>query len=104
MKTLELDEATDRLSSYAGQVREEPVVVTDHGRPVMALLPIENADLETVTLSTDARFIALIERSRRLYPAGTGIPLEEMRRRYGLPAKPRSKRRRVASPSKRKVR
>ena len=66
----------------------EPVVVTDHGKPVMALIAIEDADLETVSLSTDPRFIALIERSRALYKPGTGVPLEEVRRKYGLP-KPR---------------
>lgn len=91
MKTLEMKEATGELASYAEQVRSEPVVVTDHGKPVMALMPIENADLETVTLSTDPRFIALIERSRALYKPGTGIPIEEIRRKYGLEHKPRAK-------------
>lgn len=84
MKTLEMTEATGELASYAKQVRKEPVVVMNHGRPVMALLSIEDADLETVTLSNDSRFMAMIERSRALYKAGSGIPLEEIRRRYGL--------------------
>jgi antitoxin YefM len=84
MKTLEMTEAKGDLASYAKQVRGEPVVVTNHGRPVMALLSIENADLETVTLSNDPRFIAMIERSRARYKAGSGIPLEEIRRKYGL--------------------
>jgi prevent-host-death family protein len=75
MKTLEIKQATGDLASYATQVRSEPVVVTDHGKPVMALMPIDNTDLETVSLSTDPRFIALIERSRTLYKPGTGIPL-----------------------------
>jgi antitoxin (DNA-binding transcriptional repressor) of toxin-antitoxin stability system len=91
MKTLEMKEATGELASYAEQVLSEPVVVTDHGKPVMALMPIENADLETVTLSTDPRFIALIERSRALYKPGTGIPIEAIRRKYGLERKPRAK-------------
>ena len=30
----------------------EPVIVTEHGRPVAALMPIENPDRETVALST----------------------------------------------------
>ena len=91
MKTLEMKQATGELASYAAQVRSEPVVVTDHGKPVMALMPIENADLETVSLSTDPRFIALIERSRAMYKPGTGIPLEEIRLKYGLERKPRRK-------------
>ncbi len=84
MKTLEMNEATGELSSYADEVQVEPVVVMDHGKPVMALMGIRNADLETVSLSGDPRFIALIERSRTLYKPGSGIPLEEVRRKYGL--------------------
>ena len=94
MKTLEMEQATGELSSYAEQVQEEPVVVTDHGKPVMALIAISDADLETVSLSTDPRFIALIERSRALYKPGTGIPLEEIRRKYGL-SKPKATRKRA---------
>jgi prevent-host-death family protein len=93
MKTLDMKDATGELASYAPQVRREPVVVTDHGKPVMALVPIENADLETVSLSTDPRFLALIERSRALYKPGTGIPLEEIKRKYGIKTKPKPVRR-----------
>ena len=100
MKTLEIKEATGELASYADLVRSEPVVVTDHGKPVMALMPIENADLETVTLATDPRFIALIERSRASYKPGTGIPLEEIRRKYGLERRPRPKS--IPKPARRK--
>jgi prevent-host-death family protein len=91
MKTLEMKQAKGELASYVQQVRNGPVVVTDHGKPVMALLPIENADLETVSLGTDPRFVAMVERSRTLYKAGTGIPLEEIRRKYRLERKPRRK-------------
>jgi antitoxin (DNA-binding transcriptional repressor) of toxin-antitoxin stability system len=44
--------------------RREPFVLTVGGRPVAALVPLKNADIETATLSTDPRFLALIERSR----------------------------------------
>jgi len=93
MKTVEMTQATGELPSYADQVRLEPVVVTDRGKPVMALMSIENADLETVNLSTDPRFIALIERSRALYKPGTGIPLEEIKRKYAIKSKPKPARR-----------
>ncbi len=93
MKTLEMQQATGELASYADQVRQEPVVVTDRGKPVMALMSIENADLETVSLSTDPRFIALIERSRSRYKPGTGIPLEEIKRKYAIKSKPKPARR-----------
>jgi len=84
MKTLEMVEATAPLAEYARDVRKEPVILTIGGRPVAALVPIENADLETVTLSTHPQFIALIERSRARQKAEGGISSEEMRRRLGV--------------------
>lgn len=48
---------------------------------VAALVPIENTDLETATLSTHPRFLALIERSRSRQKAEGGISSAEMRRR-----------------------
>jgi prevent-host-death family protein len=101
MKTLEMKQATGELASYAETVRRGPVVVTDHGKPVMALMPIANADLETVALSTDARFIALIERSRARQKPGHGTPLEEIKRKYGISTKP--VRRRSRRPRKRRL-
>ena len=84
MKAIEMTEATATLAEYARQVAVEPVVVTVDGKPVVALVAIENADLETVSLSTHPDFLALIERSRARQQAEGGIPSEEMRRRLGL--------------------
>ena len=81
MKTLEMSKATAPLADYARDVDKEPVIVTEHGRPVAALMPIENADRETVSLSTNAQFLALIERSRQRHEAQGGISSDEMRRR-----------------------
>ncbi len=87
MKTLEMTKATASLAEYAREVRKEPVIVTRKGKPVAALVAVENADLETVALSVDARFLALIERSRTRQKAEGGIPSAEMRRRLGLKQK-----------------
>ena len=65
MKTLEMSKATAPLADYARDMDKEPVIVTERGRPVAALMPIENADRETVSLSTNPQFLALIERSRQ---------------------------------------
>jgi prevent-host-death family protein len=81
MKTLEMSKATAPLADYARAVDKEPVIVTEHGRPVAALMPIENADRETVSLSTNAQFLALIERSRQRHEVEGGISSDEMRRR-----------------------
>ena len=81
MKTLEMVKATAPLAKYAQNVSKEPVIVTVDGRPVAALVPIENADLETATLSTHPQFLALIERSRARQKAEGGISSAEMRHR-----------------------
>ena len=86
MRILELAEANASLAEYARDVTKEPVIVTVDGKPVAALVPIENADLETVMLSTHPQFLALIERSRARQRAEGGISSEEMRRRLGLEA------------------
>jgi len=84
MKTIEMVKATAPLAEYARDVKDAPVVLTVDGKPVAALEPIENADLETVTLSTHPGFLALIERSRSRQHAEGGISSAEMRRRLGL--------------------
>lgn len=50
-----------------------------------ALVSITNADIETVSLSSNPEFIALIERSRAKQKAERGISTEEMRRRLEKP-------------------
>jgi len=84
MKTLEMAKATAPLVEYARDLNKEPVILTVRGKPVAALVSIENADVETVTLSTHPQFIALIERSRVRQKVEGGISSEEMRRRLGL--------------------
>ena len=81
MKLVEDSDATGSLAEYAAQIGSGPVIVTHQGRPVAALMPIENADLETVTLSTNPKFLKLIERSRSQIQSGGGISSAEMRRR-----------------------
>jgi prevent-host-death family protein len=84
MKTVEMKRATAPLADYARDVEHEPVIVTEHGRPIAALMPIENADRETVALSTNPQFLALIERSRRRHETEGGVSTAEMRRRLGI--------------------
>ena len=85
MKTIEMTDATEPLSKYLRKARREPLIVTVNGKPVAALTAIESAtDLENLAVSNDPGFKALIERSRRLYPAGTGLSTNEVRRQLGL--------------------
>jgi hypothetical protein len=58
--------------------------VTRRGRPVAVVVAVEGLDLEILSLSSSADFIALIERSRASYRANGGLSLDEVRHRYGL--------------------
>jgi antitoxin (DNA-binding transcriptional repressor) of toxin-antitoxin stability system len=84
MKTVEIIDALESLGKYAEREEDLPIVVTDHGRPVAALLPVPNADLETVSLSTNPKFLAIIERSRERQTKAGGISSDEMRKRLGI--------------------
>ena len=83
MKTVEMAKASASLAKYARDVAKEPLIVTIGGKPVAALVPIENTDLETATLVTNPDFLAPIERSRRRQKSQGGISSEEMRGRLG---------------------
>jgi antitoxin (DNA-binding transcriptional repressor) of toxin-antitoxin stability system len=82
MRVIEKTDATATLAEYTAEIESGPVIVTAYGRPVAALVRIENADLETVSLSTNPEFIELVERSRARVTAERGIPSDEMRQRF----------------------
>ena len=84
MKTIEVNQATASLAEYAKEMNQEPLILTIDGRPVAALVSIQNADLETIRLSTDPQFIALIERSRARQDQEGGISSADMRRKLRI--------------------
>ena len=81
MKVVEKADATGSLAEYATNIQLGTIIVTEQGHPVAALIPIENADVETVSLSTNQHFLDLIERSRARARKEGGISSQEMRRR-----------------------
>jgi prevent-host-death family protein len=88
MKVVALEDAQGSLSDYARKNRRDAVIVTRHGKPVSALVPLEpGADLERLSLSTNPRFRALLERSRAEVRQGKVISSDEVRRTFGLKRK-----------------
>jgi prevent-host-death family protein len=86
VKTVEIAEATNPLADYVPGVRTEPLIITDHGTPAAVMLPLDNVDLESVSLSTNPAFMALIERSRARARDEGEVTADEMRRRgLGMP-------------------
>jgi antitoxin (DNA-binding transcriptional repressor) of toxin-antitoxin stability system len=83
MKIVDTANATGTLAEYAAEIEKGAILVTTDGRPIAALVPIENTDLETASLSTNPQFLELIERSRARVRNEGGVSLEEMRKRFG---------------------
>lgn len=81
LKKVEVTEATDSLAAYVRGVEGGPVVVMDGGRPVAALVLLDNTDLETLSLSTDPEFLELIQSSRARHAHEGGLSSAEVRRR-----------------------
>ena len=69
-------------------------MVTKRGKPVVAVMPLTKYDdWESVSLSTNPKFIAIIERSRASARTQGTLSLEEVCRKHGRPAKPVRRRR-----------
>ncbi len=81
MKILEIKDAKESLADYARQVDKETVIVTEDGKPLAALVSLENVDEETLSLSTNRGFIELIESSRKEQESTGGLSSAEILRR-----------------------
>jgi antitoxin (DNA-binding transcriptional repressor) of toxin-antitoxin stability system len=81
VKKVEVADATEPLASYLEKGDTGPIVIIDAGRPVAALVLLENTDLETVALSTDPEFLDLIRASRARQADEGGLSAAEVRRR-----------------------
>lgn len=83
MKSVAITEANRALADYAREAQHETLVVTRRGKPMAAVVPIRGVDLESLAVSTNPDFIALIERARARSKETGGISLQEMKRRWG---------------------
>jgi prevent-host-death family protein len=84
MKRIELSKASRSLSEYAQKARKQPIIVLKRGKPYAAVVPIRNADDETLALSTNRKFLKIISRSRARVKKEGGISAHELRSRLGL--------------------
>lgn len=87
MKRVELAQAKVNLEAYAREAQKSPLIITKNGKPVAALIAVDEFDLEVLATSENPTFLAIMEHSRiRAEKEGT-ISAEEMRRELGLPQK-----------------
>jgi prevent-host-death family protein len=82
MKLLDKREAIASLADYVDQVDKGAIVVTVEGKPVAVLTTLKDTDLESVSLSTNSKFISIIERARQRYKREGGLSSEEVQRLF----------------------
>ena len=84
MTKVQFKKASRPLSEYAEKARKDPIIAIKRGNPFVAVIPICNADEETVALSTNRKFLKIIDRSRARATKEGPISAGELRRRLGL--------------------
>lgn len=83
MKTIELSDANPALAACAGKVRRtSPLILTQKGKPVAALVSLKGVDAETLSLANNPRFLKILSDSRARYRAEGGVSEAEVRRRF----------------------
>jgi hypothetical protein len=85
MKKMDIEQASALLARYVSNPEHEPVIVTLRGKPLVVVLPVHGADVETVSLSLNPKFNAIIQRSIERQAREGGFSSEEIRREFGLP-------------------
>jgi hypothetical protein len=74
------------VSSIVGEceLEQAPLVLTEGGHASAALMPINDADLESMALSPSPKFQAVIERAREEYRNGASLSADDVRRELGI--------------------
>ena len=84
MKVIALEGNVLTVPDLEELVKQGPVVLTRNGLPLMTVKDVTGSDWESVSLSSDPRFMAIIEESRRSYRESGGIDLESLRQELGF--------------------
>lgn len=79
LRKVDIADATEPLAQYAQEMEDGLLVVTRDGQPIAVVVGVENADLETVSLSNHPGFLEVIERSRSRQKREGGLSSAEMR-------------------------
>jgi antitoxin (DNA-binding transcriptional repressor) of toxin-antitoxin stability system len=88
MKAIEISEVA-ALAEHVKPGCSEPVLLTDHGRVVATIVPADEDDAQSMLLSINPKFGAILERSGRRLILEGGLFTDEVRERLGIPSEPR---------------
>lgn len=80
MPVIGIREFSSKISKYIGEVERSghPVIVTRHGRPAVAMLPIDVDRLQALTVAAAPRLVHDLERANADLAAGRSRSLDEV--------------------------
>lgn len=78
MKTIEISKALKPSVDYTKGL-DDIISLTSGKNPVAAIVSLLNIDKESLSLSSNPEFMAIIEKSRREFKADKKISLNEMK-------------------------
>ena len=85
-KYLTITEARRQLLDLPSELNDEPVIITKHGKPVMAALSFEQYEslLETLSILSDRSFANQLQESIAQAERGETISWEEAKAKLGI--------------------
>ncbi len=84
MENIELAQSKEALGQSVRNLAGEPLVVTEAGVPIAALMPIDELELESLAPGSHLRFLAIFEIARTQCRQGLGLSTADVRRELGL--------------------
>ena len=82
MKTASIADVKAKFSSYVKASKKSPVVITQNGKAVAAIIPVlHEDDLERLLMAYNPKLRAILAKSKAQIRAGLGIPENEFWRR-----------------------
>lgn len=85
LETVELADAPSVLARFAVDPNLKPIILTVKKKPFAVVLPTEGADVETISVSVNPEFNAMMADARRSADHGPTYSSEEIRKMFGLP-------------------
>ena len=85
-KYLTITEAKQQLLNLPDELKEDAVIITKHGKPVMAALSFKQFEsmMETLAIVSDKEFSSKLQKSIQQAQAGETITWEEAKAKLGL--------------------
>ena len=86
MTTLTISAARQDFLNMPERVQDEPVLVTRHGKPVLAVMSAEQLDglLETLEILRDQAFATKLRKSMDEAEAGKTVSMAAVKARFGI--------------------